>query len=61
MEAFFADLPAEDVSECAAYARCVLRADGIDLGDHATPDAVVRAAQLRDGVETIYVTNESQP
>ena len=59
MEAFFVSLDVNDVSECAAYALCVLKAAGINLGNRATPDAVVLAAQMR-GSEMFYITNESK-
>lgn len=45
IKAFFKPLPKGDVSECAALAIQVAWADGIDLGNRATPDAVVEAAQ----------------
>lgn len=56
VEAFFEPLADGDVSECAALVLQVYKQDGIDLGSRATPDAVVRAAQMR-GNPTFYITN----
>ena len=47
IRAFFSQLRDEDVRQCAAYVLAVLRADGIKLGNRATPDAVVLAAMRR--------------
>jgi hypothetical protein len=53
MQAFF-DLPqADDLWECAELARAIAKQDGIDLGNKATPTAVVRAAQLRGATCTL--------
>ena len=48
VKAFFRPLGKSVVTECAALVLNILRADGIDLGDRATPDAVVYQAQLYD-------------
>jgi len=58
IKAFFRPLPSDSASECAALAIKIAKADGIDLGDRATPDAVVFAAQLR-GSPTHYVESDS--
>ena len=47
LQAFFHLPRADDLWECAELARAIAAQDGIDLGDKATPTAVVRAAQLR--------------
>ena len=52
--AFFLPLGPQKVSECAALVLNIMRADGIDLGNRATPDAVVYQAQLY-GYPTYYV------
>jgi hypothetical protein len=49
IEAYFRCLPEGTVSECAALVIDVMRRDGIFLGRRATPDAVVREAQMRGG------------
>jgi hypothetical protein len=46
----------KDVWECAQYALCILEQAGVQLGNVATPTAVVRAAQL-SGAPCILVTN----
>ena len=56
IKSFFTSLGRGNVSECAALVISVLRVDGIDLGDRATPDAVVQAAQEM-GKPTYYVTS----
>ena len=56
MQAFFTPLPEDDVRQCAAYALAVLRADGIKLGNRATPDAVVLAA-MRRGADCTLINN----
>ena len=53
MQAFFGPLQAGEIRQCAAYALAVLRADGIDLGSRATPDAVVLAAMQRGATCTL--------
>ena len=53
MQAFFGPLQVGEVRQCAAYALAVLRADGIDLGNRATPDAVVLAAMQRGATCTL--------
>lgn len=58
IKAFFNDLGKGNLQECAAVAIAIADADGIDLGNRQTPDAVVLQAQLR-GAETIYVTQGS--
>lgn len=54
MRAFFGELPAGNMQECAAYVREVLKKDGIDLGRRSTPDAVVQEALAR-GAEMMFV------
>lgn len=54
---FFEARKAGDVSECAALALEIYMRDGIYLGDRATPDAVVLAAQ-KLGRQTLYVENQ---
>lgn len=56
VRAFFEPLGDNVVSECAALVLQVYKHDGIDLGNRATPDAVVKAAQMR-GNPTFYITN----
>lgn len=46
IKAFFRPLGPNKVTECAALALNILHADGVDLGERATPDAVVYQAQL---------------
>lgn len=46
IKAFFKPLRKGKVSECAALAIEIASQDGINLGDRATPDAVVRQAQM---------------
>ena len=53
MQAFFGPLQNGEVRQCAAYALAVLHADGIDLGNRATPDAVVLAAMQRGATCTL--------
>ena len=55
--AYFGRLPRGSMRECAAYALEIYRRACVDLGDRATPDAVVLEAQKRRAVETIFVTN----
>lgn len=57
IKAFFKPLGKGVVTECAALVLNILHADGIDLGDRATPDAVVYQAQLY-GHPTYYVENK---
>lgn len=59
IKAFFKDLGKGNLQECAAVAIAIADADGINLGNRQTPDAVVLQAQLR-GSETIYVRQESK-
>lgn len=47
--AFFGPTDKGNVQQCAAYVREVLLRDGIDLGNRATPDAIVDAAIKRSG------------
>lgn len=54
--AYFRPLREGAASECAALAIKIAKSDGIDLGTRATPDAVVREAQLR-GHPTYLVKN----
>ena len=56
VKAFFKPLQEDDVRQCAAYALAVLRADGIKLGNRATPDAVVLAA-MRRGADCTLINN----
>lgn len=56
MRAFFAPLDKGNTEECAALAITIAAADGINLGRRATPDAVVKAAQLI-GAPLYYVEN----
>lgn len=60
MQAFFGPLKSGNLQECAAYAREVLKCDGIDLGSRSTPDAVVQAA-LERGAELLLVENGGAP
>ena len=46
IRAFFVELSAGVVSECAALAMVIAMSAGVFLGRRATPDAVVRQAQL---------------
>ena len=46
------------VGQCAAYVLQVMRHDGIDLGQRATPDAVVLAAQRR-GASLLLVESDN--
>ncbi len=54
--AYFDPLDTGTVSECAAYVREVLKADGIDLGPLSRPDTVVQAAQEL-GAAAVLVKN----
>lgn len=56
IRAFFKPLGSSVVTECAALVLNILHADGVDLGDRATPDAVVYQAQLYDH-PTFYIEN----
>ena len=56
IQGFFNPLEEGDVSECAAYAREVLKRDGIDLGKMSRPDTVIHAAQDL-GASLIHVAN----
>jgi hypothetical protein len=56
LRAFFDQLPVDTTSECAALVLTITKADGIDLGRRATPDAVVLAAQ-KLGAITTYISN----
>ena len=56
MKAFFEPLRQGEARECAAYALTVLAMDGIDLGNRATPDAVVLAAMKR-GADCTFISN----
>lgn len=58
IRAYFGPIESGRLSECAAYAINVYRKDGIDLGNRATPDAVVKAAQVR-GAELVFVGNKA--
>ena len=59
IRAFFSPLRDEDVRQCAAYVLAVLRADGIKLGNRATPDAVVLAAMCRGSGCTLITQKET--
>lgn len=50
VQAFFGPLKKGSVQQCAALVREVLLADGVDLGNRSTPDAVVDAAIRRSGL-----------
>ena len=56
MKAFFGPLNVGNVQQSAAYALAVFTADGIDLGNRATPDAVVLAAMQR-GADCALISN----
>jgi hypothetical protein len=56
IEAYFRCLPEGTVSECAALVIDVMRRDGVYLGRRATPDAVVREAQML-GCPTYLIEN----
>jgi hypothetical protein len=58
IQSLFQELDAEDVSECAALVKYVLKVAGIDLGKRSTPDAIVYEAQQRESVETVFVKNK---
>ena len=53
MQAAFGPLDQAEVRQCAAYALSVLRADNIDLGNTAIPDALVLAAMQRGATCTL--------
>jgi hypothetical protein len=55
IEAFFRLPNADGKWECAELARAIALSDGINLGDTATPTAVVKAAQQRPGAQTFLV------
>jgi hypothetical protein len=57
MKAFFGPLASGNVQECAAYAREVLKCDGIDLGELSRPDSVVQAA-MELGAEILFVDSK---
>lgn len=57
IKAFFRPLGKGNVSECAALVLTILDHDGIDLGNFATPDAVVLQAQLY-GNPTHYIVGD---
>lgn len=57
IKANFRPLGKGNVSECAALAIQIASHDGIDLGEWATPDAVMLQAQLY-GNPTYYVENK---
>jgi hypothetical protein len=56
VKAFFKPLGKNSTSECAALVLNILDKDGIDLGNRATPDAVMLEAQLH-GYPTYFVSN----
>ncbi len=58
IKAFFRKLDKGATQECAAYVTTVLNSDGINLGDRATPDAVVLAAQ-KLGSPLNYIINRN--
>lgn len=53
IKAFFGPLEEGDVRQCAAYVLTVFQADGIDLGNQATPDGLVLAAMQRGSICTL--------
>jgi hypothetical protein len=54
IEAYFIELPAGTVSQCAALAREVLLRAGVDLGKRSRPDALVaRALAMRSAMTWI--------
>lgn len=57
IKAFLEPLDKTDVSECAALTIHIAEKGGIDLGSRATPDAVVKQAQLY-GNPLYFVRNE---
>lgn len=59
MQAFFGPLDVGNVQQCAAYALAVYAADGIDLGNRATPDAVVLTAMQR-GATCTLITQKAE-
>lgn len=59
LRAFFGPLEEGNVQQCAAYALAVFKADGIDLGRRATPDAVVLAAMQR-GATCTLITQKAE-
>lgn len=57
IRAFFVELASGAVSECAALALVIAMSGGVYLGRRATPDAVVRHAQLL-GNPTYLIENK---
>ena len=58
IKAFFKLFDGAEVRQCAAYALTVLRADGIKLGNRATPGAAVLAAMRRGADCTLITQNK---
>ncbi len=58
IQAYFEPLTLDGHWECAKWAMAVLRMDGVDLGDKATPADVIKAAMRRAGVTSILVEGE---
>jgi hypothetical protein len=56
LKAYFVSLGRNNTSECAALTIAIYDKEGIDVGDKATPSAVVLTAQ-EAGKELVYVTN----
>lgn len=57
IKAYFVSLGKDSTVECAALAIAILDKEGIDLGEMATPSAVVKAALMLDKQLT-YVTSK---
>lgn len=57
IKAYFKPLGKGVVTECAALVLNILHADGVDLGDRATPDAVIYQALLY-GHPEYFVEND---
>jgi hypothetical protein len=58
IQAYFEPLKLDGHWECAKWVMAVLKMDGIDLGDKATPSDVVQAAMKRPGVTSMLVETE---
>lgn len=55
VKGFLNRLESGKVSQCAAYVLEVLKKDGIDLGQRATPDAVIRKALSFKDSKLIFI------
>ena len=51
--AYFKAVDHQENTECALFARDVLRCAGVELGDKATPTEIVRQAQLQGATLTL--------